>query len=122
FVTTHLIVRTAYLKAHPDVVERLLRGQVAANKLVNSQPAEAQRLVNQGIKQATGKALKPKLISAAWQHLTFTDDPIAASLRTSADTARRLGFLSPDAKIDGIYDLALLNKVLAASGEKAVRA
>src|SRR5919198_2322849 len=30
FVTTHLIVRTPFLKEHPDVVQHLLEGQVAA--------------------------------------------------------------------------------------------
>ena len=35
FVTTHLIVATEFLNAHPDVVKGLLEGQVAANQFVN---------------------------------------------------------------------------------------
>ena len=41
FVTTHLIVRTEFLKEHPDVVKRLLEGHVAATDFVNANPAEA---------------------------------------------------------------------------------
>jgi aliphatic sulfonates family ABC transporter substrate-binding protein len=120
YVTTHLIVRTEFLKQNPGVVEGLLRGQVEANKLVNDNPAEAQKLVNAGIEKVTGKGLKPEVIAAAWKRLEFTDDPIADSLRTSAANAKALGFLQTD-ELDGIYDLDPLNKVLAEAGEGQVQ-
>ena len=50
-----LLVRTDFLEAHPDVVKELLAGELAANALVNSDPAQAQALANQGIKAITGK-------------------------------------------------------------------
>lgn len=119
FVTTHLVVRTAFLRAHPATVERLLEGQVDADRFVNEHPAEAQTIVNDGIAKLTGKKLADAVIREAWTHLTFTDDPIAASLTTSAEHATAVGLL---AKVDlsGIYDLALLNKVLSAAGEAKV--
>lgn len=120
FVTTHLVVRTAYLRANPGIVERLLAGQVEANDAVNADAAQAQRLVNQGIEKVTGKGLSPAVLAAAWKHLTFTDDPIASSLRASAADARALGFLPKSANLDGIYDLGPLNTVLAGKGEAAV--
>jgi NitT/TauT family transport system substrate-binding protein len=119
YVTTHLIVRTEFLERNPAAVEGLLRGQVEANKLVNDNPEQAQKLVNAGIEKITGKGLKPEVIAAAWKRLEFTNDPIAASLRTSAANAKALGFLQSD-KLDGIYDLDPLNKVLAAAGEAQV--
>ena len=45
FVTTHLIVATEFLNAHPDVVKGLLEGQVAANQFVNENADEAQQVV-----------------------------------------------------------------------------
>jgi sulfonate transport system substrate-binding protein len=119
YVTTHLVVRTEFLESNPDAVERLLRGQVAANDFVNANPAEAQQLANKGIERITGKALAPEVIASAWKRLEFTDDPIATSLRTSAANAKALGFLSDD-NLDGIYDLDPLNKVLAADGKGQV--
>jgi NitT/TauT family transport system substrate-binding protein len=119
YVTTHLVVRTEFLRRHPDQVEALLRGQVEANAFVNEHPDEAKKLVNQGIEKVTGKAIKAKVLDAAWRHLEFTNDPVADSLRTSAANAKALGFLSDD-KLDGIYDLSLLNKVLAAQGANKV--
>jgi NitT/TauT family transport system substrate-binding protein len=119
YVTTHLIVRTEYLRAHPAAVEGLLRGQVEANELVNSHPADARKLVNQGIEQVAGKRLEDDVIAAAWKRLGFTNDPVASSLRTSAANAKALGLLTSD-DLDGIYDLRLLNKVLEAKGEGEV--
>ncbi len=121
FVTTHLIVRTAFLNDHPAVVRKLLEAQVAANDFVNTKPDEAKTLANQGIESVTLKALSTALIDAAWPKLTFTNDPIASSLLLSARHATEHGLLK-EIDLGGIYDLKLLNQVLAAKGSPAVAA
>jgi NitT/TauT family transport system substrate-binding protein len=120
FVTTHLVVRTKFLKDHPEAVRRLVEGQVQANDLVNSNPAEAQRLVNQAITTVTGRGISPAVLEASWKNLEFTNDPIAPSLTASADHAREVGLLG---KVDlkGIYDLSVLNQVLAAANRPEVK-
>jgi sulfonate transport system substrate-binding protein len=120
FVTTHLIVSTKFLKDHPDVVQGLLGGQVAANDYVNKNPADAQKAANDQIAKITQKRLADGVIAAAWKNLTFTDDPIASSLKTSADNAIALELLKP-VDLSGIYDLGPLNQVLGATGEPAVQ-
>jgi NitT/TauT family transport system substrate-binding protein len=121
YVTTHLIVRTAFLKAHPEVVERLLRGQVEATAFLNGQPAGAQRIANRAIEKITGRGLAEPLIAAAWRNMEFTNDPVAASLRRSADDATAFGLLDRGGvRLDAIYDLTLLNKVLRESGNREV--
>src|SRR5438105_3393744 len=117
FVTTQLMVRTAFLKDHADVVQHLLEGQVAATDFINANPAEAKTLANQALQKATGKALPQAVVDAAWPHMTFTNDPIASSLRKGADNAKAVGLLDPGTKLDGIYDLTLLNTVLKAAGK-----
>ena len=119
YVTTHLIVRTDYLEAHPDIVKALLAGLLEANDLVNSDSAKAQELTNQGIKKITGKTLADKVITAAWQNLTFTVDPIASSLKGSADHATKLGLLDA-VDLTGIYDLDPLNELLQLAGKAPV--
>ena len=119
YVTTHLIVRTDYLEAHPDIVKALLAGLLEANDLVNSDSAKAQELTNQGIKKITGKTLADKVITAAWPNLTFTVDPIASSLKGSADHATKLGLLDP-VDLTGIYDLDPLNELLQLAGKATV--
>lgn len=119
FTTTVLIVTTKFLNAHPDVVQNLVAGLVDAVALTKSNPAQAQQLTNQGIKAATGKTLKPDIISASFQHITFTLDPIASSLQTAADHAKALGFLK-SSDLGNIVDLTILNKVLQAKGQPTV--
>jgi NitT/TauT family transport system substrate-binding protein len=120
FVTTHLVVSTSFLKAHPDVVERLIAGHVAATDYINNNTAEAQDVVNAGIAKVTSQAMNVDTIKAAWPNMTFTFDPIASSLYKGADDAKKVGLLAADIKLDGIYDLTILNKLLAAAGKPPV--
>jgi len=120
FVTTHLIVRTAFLKDHPGAIRRLLQGQVEANRFIAEQPEEAKQLVNQGITKITGKGLSTAVIDGAWKNLSFTNDPIATSLATSAKHATEVGLLAK-ADLAGIYDLTLLNEVLRAANQPEVK-
>ncbi len=120
FITTHLVVRTKFLKQHPEAVRRLVQGQVQANELVNSNPAEAQRLVNQAITTITGRGIAPAVLDASWKSLEFTNDPVATSLTASADHARDVGLLGR-VDLKGIYDLSVLNQVLAAANRPEVK-
>jgi NitT/TauT family transport system substrate-binding protein len=121
YVTTHLVVRTEFLKDHPDAVKRLLEGQVAANDLLNNDIPRAEQLVAQGIDKATGKPIVPELVTASFKNLVFTNDPVAPSLRKSAKDAEAAGLLKP-VNLKGIYDLKLLNQLLKKEGDPSVKA
>lgn len=119
FVTTHLIVRTEFLAEHPDLVEALLRGLVQAVDFVNDNPAQAQQIANDNIAALTGSPLAPETMVGAWSNLTFTVDPIASSLRESAEDAVAVGLLEP-VDLTGIYSLDLLNELLREMGQAEV--
>lgn len=121
YVTTHLIVRTAFLNENPQVVKRLLQGHIQANDHVNNSVAGAQESVVAAITQITGSPISPDVLAAAWENLTFTVDPIAPSLQESADDARELGFLE-SSELTGIYDVTLLNQALTEAGKPTVTA
>jgi NitT/TauT family transport system substrate-binding protein len=120
FVTAHLIVRTKFLEEHPEVVERLLLAHVKTTQWINENADEAKRLVNAGIKEVTGAALADAAIDAAWTNQEVTYDPIASSLRKSADDAFALGYLQEKPDLADIYSLEPLNRVLAGLGLGAV--
>ncbi|MBN2113931.1 MAG: ABC transporter substrate-binding protein [Acidimicrobiia bacterium] len=119
YVTTHLIVRTEYLEEHPDIVARFLEGYLQALRFVEENPEQSQIITNDGIEAITGARLADETIVGAWQNLTFTWDPIASSLRKSADDAAAVGLLEP-VDLSGIYALDILNSLLAAAGEAPV--
>jgi NitT/TauT family transport system substrate-binding protein len=78
-------------------------------------PSEAQALVNSQIEAITGQKLPEEVLSQAWGRMQPTWDPIASSLIDSAEAAYNLGFLRDPPMLDGIYELGLLNEVLAAN-------
>ncbi|HUG48422.1 MAG TPA: ABC transporter substrate-binding protein [Candidatus Limnocylindria bacterium] len=119
YVTTHLLVRTEFLAQNPELVRRFLEAHLRATDFVNDEPAEAQRLVSEGIQAITGSAMAPDVLATAWGNLAFTVDPIAGSLQESAEDAFALGFLPSD-DLAGIYDLSLLNDVLSAAGRPQI--
>jgi sulfonate transport system substrate-binding protein len=118
FVTTHLIVSRQYLADHPDVIKHLIEGLGTSIDQINADPAKAQQDVNAGLEKLTKKRLDDAVMAGAFENLTFTLDPIASSLQTSAEHAEAVGLLDPvDLKSPGIYDLTLLNEVLKAKGD-----
>jgi NitT/TauT family transport system substrate-binding protein len=119
FVITNLIVRTEFLKKHPDLVKKLLAGQVEANAYINEHRADAEKAANAELQALTGKALKQDALDATFKDVTFTDDPIASSLRASAQHAEQVGLLD-HVDLNGIYDLGPLNAVLKAAGKPEV--
>ncbi|MGV9351014.1 ABC transporter substrate-binding protein [Streptomyces spiralis] len=119
FVITNMIVSQKFLKAHPDVVEAVLRGSLKTNEWINANPEKAKASANKALEKLSGKALPADVIDPAWKSITFLDDPLASTLDTEAEHAVNAGLLKkPDLK--GIYDLTLLNKVLQAEGEPTV--
>lgn len=119
FVTTNLIVRTDFLRAHPRRVASLLEGLYESIVWLNHNPADAQVLANEAVARVTGKSLAAGVVAAAWPHMTFTLDPLPATLQQSAEHAHELGLL-PNADVKGLYDLTLLNQVLADHQQPAV--
>ena len=119
WVTTNLLVSKKFLDDHPDTVKRLLTGLYDTVQYIKDNPTDAQASANNQLGTLTGKKLSDKVIAAAFGNLTFTVDPIASSLRKQAADAESAGLLT-DAKVDGIYDLKLLNDVLKDKNQSAV--
>jgi NitT/TauT family transport system substrate-binding protein len=122
FVCANLIVSTRFLKEHPDVVKNWLRAHVELTDWINAHLPEAKKTLNAQIQKETGKALPEAVLEEAFSRLQVTYDPLRASLLTSAKSAFDAGFLgrrAPD--LTGLYDLSLLNQVLAEKGKKAVQ-
>ncbi|MEU5086262.1 aliphatic sulfonate ABC transporter substrate-binding protein [Streptomyces sp. NPDC021356] len=119
FVITNVIVSQKFLKAHPEAVEAVLKASVETNKWINANPDQAKEAANRQLAVDSGKALPADVLDPAWKSIRITDDPLAATLNTEAGHAVKAGLLQRP-KLDGIYDLSLLNKVLKAEGKPTV--
>jgi len=116
FVTSQIVVRTDYLKNHPNVIKKLLEAHVDETTWINNNKDQAAQIFNTQLEKLTGKTIPADELRDAFSRLEITYYPIKESLYTSANNAFELGFLG-DTKPDlsSIYDLTLLNEVL---GEK----
>ena len=117
-----MIVRTAFLEEHPDVVEAFLRGHLAALAEIEADPAAAAAAANAQIEELTDPPAGCRgARGGASATSRFTIDPIAASLAGSAADAEAVGLLDPvDLEDPGIYALDILNSILAEEGEDEV--
>ena len=122
FVCANLIVSAKFLKEHPDVVKSWLRAHVELTDWINVHLPEAKKLLNQQIQKETGKALPDGTLDEAFGRLQVTYDPLRSSLMNSAKSAFDAGFLGrqmPD--LSNLYEVSLLNQVLAEKGKKAIQ-
>ncbi len=118
-VTTNLVVTQTFLAAHPSVVKGLLQGQIDANNYISQDAAAAQQAANAELTSLTGKGIKATILPAAFQEITFTNDPGASSLAADAQQAESVGLLKT-VSLSGIYDLGPLNQLLQAAGQAQV--
>jgi NitT/TauT family transport system substrate-binding protein len=122
FITAHLIVSTKFLQAHPEIVKKWLRAHVELTDWIKGHPPEAKQVLNQQIQREIGKALPPQVLDDAYSRMQATYDPLRGSLISAAKSAFDAGFLGrrmPD--LSGMYDLSLLNQILAEKGKKAIQ-
>ena len=120
FAITVLAVRTDFLKAHPQTVTALLSGDLDATDFITKDPAKAQKDVAELIAKVSGKAPKPAVTAAAWKQLTFTVDPVAASMLVGAQHAYQVGVLTKQPQLNGLVDLTLLNQLLRQRGKPVI--
>lgn len=115
YVVTQVVVRQDFLADHPDVVEAVVRGVVRTNAWITENPEDAKPIVNDALRELTTQSLPDEVFDPAFAHVEFVHDPLAATLRASAETAAAVGLLD-DPDLSGIYDLGPLNTVLAQEG------
>jgi NitT/TauT family transport system substrate-binding protein len=122
FVTTHIIVNSDFLKKYPGTIRSILNGHLDSLNYIAKDAVKSKDAVQRQIEKVTGKRLPDAVLDRAWTNLTFTADPISQSLRKSADDAVEVGLLTNlgSRGLSGIYDLRILNSLLAAKKAKKV--
>jgi NitT/TauT family transport system substrate-binding protein len=119
FVSANLVVRTDYLNQNPEIIKKLLEAHVNETLWINQNKSKAINEFNVELKKLTGKTIANDVLIKALTQLEFTYDPIKKSFFKDANDQYDLGLLAkgqarPD--LSSIYDLTLLDKVLAEKG------
>jgi len=120
FVTTNIVVRSGFLKDHPDIVKNFLEANVDEINWINNNPEQARSAFNTELEKLTTKTIPDTQLKEAFARLEITYDPTASSLYKYADDAYQLGFLDSKPDLSGIYELTLLNQVLEEKGLQKV--
>jgi NitT/TauT family transport system substrate-binding protein len=121
FVTANIIARTDYLKSNPETLKKFLLLHVDETMWINKHKDQAALKFNAALKKLTGRLIPTEVLREAFSRIEFTYDPVKESLFKFASNEFELGFLSskgniPRPELSGIYDLRLLNSVLAEKG------
>lgn len=119
FASTNLVVTTSFLRDHPGRVKALLEGLYESVRFLNENPTEGQQMTNDAVTEITGQSVSAGVVANAWPHMSFTLDPLASTLKGSADHAHSLGLLG-SLDLKSLYDLNLVDQVLAEHDEAAV--
>jgi hypothetical protein len=105
---TVLAVSRALLTSHPTWAEAILKAQVLANQLINTDRVEAVQAVTTEL-AVLGHKAQPQQVSAALGRYTYTCDPMTAAILSIASPA--------GVGTAGLIDLAPLNALLRAAGQ-----
>ncbi|UCM90979.1 ABC transporter substrate-binding protein [Streptomyces marincola] len=116
YVVTHVIASQDFLAEHEDVVEAVVRGVVRTNAWINDNPDEAKERFNAELAALPGGSELPaEVLDPAFENVEFLNDPLAPTLQAGARNAIDAGLLE-ETDLTGIYDLSVLNRVLAEEG------
>lgn len=122
FATTIVVVRQAFLTAHPDVVNQFLKADVEVVQYIKANPTDAQKVANDQITKITGSGVKAAELPTAFADLQVTYDPLASTITEQASRSYALGFVTSKPDLTSFYDLGPLNDILTAQGLAKVSA
>lgn len=121
FVITHLLVSAKFLNEKPELVKALLSAHIQITQDIQKDPTAAKKILNDQLKTLSGKALPDQVLDDSFSKIEITFDPLKTTLLKSADDAFNLGFLGKERpNLDNLYDLKLLNTLLADKGLRTI--
>ena len=120
FSTGVLVVTQRLLSRDGGAVTALLAGHLQAEKFITAHRAAAEAVVVQQLAAAAGRGMPPALLPASFAQIAFGPDPVASSVLGEARHAAAAGLLKPARSVAGLFDLAPLNTLLRAAGQRPV--
>ncbi len=111
FALTVIVTSPDFLKAHPDLVEKMLTVHRAWTDRLNSEPDKYSKQLEDALYGLTGKPLPADIATEALHRVKFTDDPSTDTFANNAQWAFDLGLTKEKPNLDGLMDLTILRKL-----------
>lgn len=121
YASAVIVVRTQFLKDHPDIVENFLKNHVDLTDYINTHKKEAKQTVNAQISELTKKPLSPEILDAAFDRLTITTNPEKDSILDFVTLSVNAGFIKQKPDTTNLVNLSVLNKVLREKGKSEIQ-
>jgi len=116
YTTAVVVVRTEFLKDHPQIVENFIKNHVEVTDFINKNQDKAKVIVNKQITELTKKGISKDVLDAAFNRLTITNNPEKDSVLEFVNASVKEGFLKTKPDTTDLFDLTILNKVLKEKG------
>jgi NitT/TauT family transport system substrate-binding protein len=120
YTTAVVVANTKFIKEHPDVIEKFLRAHVELTDYINQNPEPAKQMVNEQIKELTGKPLAKEILDSAFTRLTVTNDPEKDSVVDFVKLSVDAGFIKTAPDLKDLFNFKILNKILKEKGLKEI--
>ena len=121
YTTAVVVVRTEFLKEHPQIVENFIKNHVDVTDYINKNPEEAKKIVNKQITELTKKPIATDVLDAAFKRLTVTNNPEKDSVIDFVKSSVKEGFLKTEPDTKDLFNLTILNKVLKEKGQQQIK-
>ncbi|MEI6045603.1 MAG: ABC transporter substrate-binding protein [Chloroflexota bacterium] len=122
FIITNILVSTKFLNEKPELVKAFLAAHVQITQDILKDPTAAKKTLNTQLKTLTGNALPDQVLDESFGKIELSLDPLKSTLLKSATSAFDAGFLGKERpNLDGLYDLTLFNAVLAEKGLPTIK-
>ena len=121
YTTAVVVVRTQFLKEHPDLVEKFLKTHVELTDYINNNKDKAEEKVNAQITELTKKPLSKDILDAAFKRLTVTNNPEKDSVLDFVTLSVDTGFLKEKPDTSDLFNLSILNKILKEKGQSEIK-
>lgn len=121
YTSAVVIVSKKFLEEHPDLVEKWLKAHVEITENIVKDPEKYKTLINEQLKVLTKKDLSKDILDSSFARLTPTYDPVADSIKEFVGLSVDNGYLKETPDIDGLINLAPLNKVLKEKGLSEIK-
>jgi NitT/TauT family transport system substrate-binding protein len=108
FSLTVVAASPEFLESHRETVVKILAVHKEWTARLQSEPAKQSQPLSDAIFALTTKRISTEVIGDSLKRVTFTNDPLSATLETMSKWSFELGFARDEVSIDGLIDLAAL--------------